>query len=139
MSENVEASRRGLEAYSRGDLDACLAEMNPEVEWHLIFELPDLAQEKKVYRGRRELRALFEAFRAVWDELTIHLEEVLYDRDDLLVIRIRFRGRGEQSGIEIDRIVFFVQELRNSQLLRQRPFDTEAEAFAAAGVERGHS
>lgn len=32
--ENVEAFRRGLEAGNRGDVDALLDELHPEIEWH---------------------------------------------------------------------------------------------------------
>ena len=32
--ENVEAVRRFLDAYNRRDIEALLAELDPEVEWH---------------------------------------------------------------------------------------------------------
>jgi ketosteroid isomerase-like protein len=136
VSENLEVSRRGFEAFSLGDLDACLALMDPEIEWHLAFQLPDLPPDRKVFHGYDEVRELLDAFRSVWDELCVDLEEVLHDADDTLIERVRFQGRGAGSGVEVDRIVFYVQELRDGKLLRQRPFDAETEAFAAAGVER---
>jgi hypothetical protein len=33
-TENVEAFKRGLEAGNRGDIDALLDELHPEIEWH---------------------------------------------------------------------------------------------------------
>ncbi len=136
MSENLEVSKRGFEAFSLGDLDACLALMDPEIEWHLAFQLPDLPPDRKVFHGYDEVRELWVAFRSAWDELSVVLEEVLHDADDTLIERVRFRGRGAGSGIQVDRVVFYVQELRDEKLLRQRPFNTEMEALAAAGVER---
>ena len=136
MSENVEASLRGFEAFSHGDWDACLAEIDPEIEWHLTFQLPDLPPEKTVFRGHDEVKTLWDAFRGAWDELTLELEQVLYDRDDMVIAKVRFRGRGGSSGAEVDRVLFYVQELREARLLRLRPFQSEAEAFAAADVER---
>jgi len=137
MSENAEVMRRGLAAFSRGDWDAVLAGVDPEIEWHLTFQLPDLPPDKKVFHGYDEVRTLFDAFRSVWDELTIDVEEVLHDADDLLILRVRFRGRGGRSGIEVDRMLFYVEDMRNGKLVRQRPFETEEGAFAGAGVERG--
>jgi hypothetical protein len=32
--QNVEAFKRGLEAGNRGDVDALLDELHPEIEWH---------------------------------------------------------------------------------------------------------
>ena len=95
MSENVATAERGFAAFSRGDWDACLAEVDPEIEWHLTFPLPDLPPDKTV-----------------------------------------FRGHAAVSGIEVDRVVFYIQDLRDAKMIRQRPFETEADAFAAAGVER---
>jgi ketosteroid isomerase-like protein len=136
MSENVKASKRGFEAFSRGDWDACVAEMDPGIEWHLTFQLPDVPPDKKIFRGQDEVKELFEVFKSAWDELTVEVEEVLHDADGVLVQRVRFQGRGGASGVKVDRIVYYVQDLREAKLLRQRPFDTEAEAFAAAGLER---
>ncbi len=136
MSENADTMRRGFAAFSRGDWDGLLAEIDPEIEWHLVFELPDLPPDKKVFHGHDELRTLFDAFRSVWDELTLEVEEILHEGDDLLILRVLFQGRGGASGIEVDRHLFLVQELRGGKLLRQFPFETEAEAFAAAGVGR---
>ena len=35
--ENVEAVKRGVAAYNRGDYEALLAEFDPDVEWHGAF------------------------------------------------------------------------------------------------------
>jgi ketosteroid isomerase-like protein len=136
MSENVETMKRGFAAFSRGDWDACLAEIDPAIEWHVTFRFPDLPPDKTVFHGHDEVRVLFDGLAAAFDELSLDLEEVLYERGDLQIVRARFVGRGGATGIEVDRRLFYVQELRDQLLFRQRPFDTEAEAFAAAGVER---
>jgi ketosteroid isomerase-like protein len=136
VSENSESSRRGFAAFSRGDIDAMLTEMDPEIEWHVTFPFPDLPPGTTVFRGHEEVKDLFVRLLDVWEELTIELEEVLYDADDLLIERVRFHGRGAGSGAEAERVIHYVQDIRDTKLLRIRPFDTEAEAFAAAGVER---
>lgn len=137
MGRDAEASRRAFEAFSRSDWQACLSEIDPDIEWHLTFQFPDLPPGKRVYRGHDEVEMLWRNLANGFPELTLEMEEVLYEAEGLLVVRARFVGRGGGSGIEVDRRIFYVQELRGQKLLRIRPFDTEAQAFEAAGVERG--
>ena len=137
MSQNVDTIRRGFAAFSRGDWDGLFVDVDPEIEWHLTFQLPDLPPGKTVYRGYDELRMLFDNLADFWDELQLELVDVLHDEKDLLIVKARFRGRGGEAGIEVDRVLYYVQELRDAKLLRQRPFDMEEEAFVAAGVDRG--
>ena len=111
--------------------------MQPDIEWHVSFRLPELPLDKTVYRGHDEIRQLWAGFRSGWAELTVTLEEVVAAREDLVVVRARFVGQGSSSGIEVDRTVFYVFEIAAGKLQRLRPFDTEADALAAAGVEDG--
>jgi ketosteroid isomerase-like protein len=105
-------------------------------EWHVSFRLPDLPLDKAVYHGHDEVRRLWAAFRSGWAKLTVTLEEVIDAREDFVVVRTRFVGRGSASGIEVDRTVFYVFEIVAGKLKRLRPFDTEAEALEAAGLEQ---
>ena len=111
--------------------------MAPDVEWHLAFRLPDLPLNKSVFRGHDEVRQVWAAFRSAWSELTVTLEEVVETREDLVVVRARFVGRGSASGIEVDRTVFYIFEISAGKLRRLRPFDTEADALAAASSGGG--
>ena len=135
MSQNVQLMRDGLAAFSVGDLDGAVAQMSPEIEWHLAFELPDLPADKRIFRGRDQVRELFAAFRSVWEELTVEIEEVLYDVDPVFVARARFRGLGGTSGIEVDRVLYYVAEVEDGMLRVLRPFDELDEARSAAGLE----
>jgi ketosteroid isomerase-like protein len=132
--ENIVLVYRGLDAFSRGDFDAGVADMQPDVEWHLSFRLPDLPLDKVVYQGHDEVQRLWAAFRSGWAELTVTLEEVVDAREDFVVVRTRFVGRGSASGIEVDRTIFYVFEIAAGKLKRLRPFDTEREALEAAGL-----
>jgi ketosteroid isomerase-like protein len=53
--------RAGFAAFSRGDWDSTLDLVDPEVEWHLTFRLPDLPPGKTVFTGHDEVRQLWEA------------------------------------------------------------------------------
>jgi ketosteroid isomerase-like protein len=132
---NVQLLYDGLEAFSRGDLDASLDNMHPDVEWHVVFRLPDLPLPKDVYRGRDEVKALWTQFRSAWDEMTVTVEEVLHVDDERVVARARFRGRGAGSGIEIDRVVFYAFRIREGQLYYCRAFEDEPGARADLGLD----
>lgn len=45
--DEVAKFRRALEAFNRGDVEAAMQDMHPEVEWFPPEPLPD----KQVYRG----------------------------------------------------------------------------------------
>jgi hypothetical protein len=53
--ENVEAFKRGTEAYNRRDVDALLKELEPEVEWHSALLIP-FGGEATVSRGHDGVR-----------------------------------------------------------------------------------
>jgi ketosteroid isomerase-like protein len=52
----VTAVLQFLQAYNRGDLDACEALLDPEVEWHGAV----------AYRGRRDVRGMLELLAERW-------------------------------------------------------------------------
>jgi ketosteroid isomerase-like protein len=131
---NLANARRGLAAFSRGDLDDSLSSIHPEIEWHVAFQLPDWPADRNVVHGHDEVRELWVAFRSVWEELTIEIEEVLWDRDDTIVMRAQFRGRGAGSGVEVNRTLFYVMRMRDGMLIFTKTFDDEAEARVAAGA-----
>jgi ketosteroid isomerase-like protein len=137
MTLSQELMRKGLEAFSSGDLDRAVAEMSPEIEWHLAFQLPDLPADKSVYSGREEVRTVFESFRSAWEKLTVEIEEIIHEADDLLLTRVRFRGRGAVSGVEVDRVIYYVAEIEDQMLRVLRPFDELEEAQRAAGLVDG--
>jgi ketosteroid isomerase-like protein len=135
VSENAEVAETALRRWSEGDLEGTLATLHEDVEWHIAFEIPDLPTGKTVYVGHDEVQQVWDAFRSVWETITLEIEEVLHDEGDQFVYRARFHGKGGASGIEIDRIIYYVLEIEDGKLRRTRPFETREEAFEAAGIE----
>lgn len=134
-SANERLTRKGFGAWNRGSWDEALALLDPEIEWHIAFRLPDLPPEMSVARGHEQVRQVWEAWRTAWEEIIVDIEDVLHDAGDTLIARARFRGRGAISGIELDRTVFYVAEVRVGRLRRLRPFDQLTDARGAAGLE----
>jgi ketosteroid isomerase-like protein len=132
---NVQLLMDGLDAFSRGDLRESLGSMHPDIEWHVAFRLPDLPLPKDVYRGRDEVEVLWKQFRSAWDEMTVRVEEILYVDESRVMARARFRGRGKESGVEVDRLVFYAFRIQDELLIYCRAFDDEASARADLGLE----
>jgi ketosteroid isomerase-like protein len=95
--EDVEAVRRGYEAWNRGDVDAVLELVHPDIEWRPGADAPEAGE----YRGRDGFRGFLESWLESFEDLRIVPEELLV-KGDCLVTMVRQRGRGRGSGIEID-------------------------------------
>jgi ketosteroid isomerase-like protein len=98
--ENVEAFRRGLEAGNRGDVDALLDELHPEIEWHSALHVL-IGGQQTVFRGhdgvRRMIGDLYEAFA----EVHIEMSEFRDLGDGLVAIGCTRTG-GKASGVEME-------------------------------------
>ena len=70
--ENVEVVRKLTDAFNRGDLDAWLGFLSPEVAWE---SLP-LVGFRDVYRGRSGAREWLEQLLEVFEEARLEIEEI---------------------------------------------------------------
>jgi ketosteroid isomerase-like protein len=132
--ENIEAFKRALEAGNRRDFDALLEELDPEVEWHPAMQAL-LGGEATVYRGpegaREALRDLFDSFA----ELHLEISEVR-DLGDRVLAHGRMRGRGTESGVEIESPWAYLLEFRNGKAIWVRAFLDPGEALGAEELPR---
>ena len=126
--KNVEIARAAFEAWSRGDLDAWLAEADPEIEWFVLPDAPDPGP----HRGRE---AILERA-ALWREmLALQGEVVEYiDAGDYVVMPIRMRGRPAGSDAEVVLDEVYVSKFRDGKVVELREYRTKAEALEAAGL-----
>jgi ketosteroid isomerase-like protein len=132
---NIETTRRALDAFGRGALDEAVGYIDPDIEWHVTFRLPDLPPSKNVLRGREEVLDLWRAFTSVWARIDLEIEEFLYVDDERQVLRARFVGEGSESGIEVDRTVFLSYRIRDGRLVYSRTHDDEASARRDLGLD----
>ena len=101
MSEAVERVRLGYEAFNRGDLDAALAGLHPDVEWSVLAFLP----EAEVYRGPDGVRAFWEMWFENFEEFQIEVEEIV-DVGDRILALIAISGSGRGSGVDVQTPTF---------------------------------
>lgn len=132
MSANLTLITNGLAAFSSNDFDAAVRDMHPDIEWHVVFLMPDLPPGKTVFHGVDEVKDLWALTKSGWADLQAAVEDVIADQGDTTVVRTRFVGKLRESDVTIDRVVYYVFEIQDGLLRRLRPFDTEAEALAAA-------
>jgi ketosteroid isomerase-like protein len=127
--ENVELVKRGVEAWSRRDLDGWLADYADDVE--VVFP-PDVPEPGPL-RGRQELRAWAEAFLGAWEKFEVETLSVR-QADDKVLVELRQRGHGRESGIQLDLVDFHVFTIRDGQVTRWEDYWNWADALEAAGL-----
>jgi ketosteroid isomerase-like protein len=111
-------------AYSRGEVDAVLELMHPDVEWHP----PPTSVEPQPLRGIDAVRQFlapnfFESQSAEPLEVTVEGNRVL--------VEARVRARGAGSGIEIDGIAFHLYAFEDDKVVRFEAYIDRDQAMAA--------
>jgi ketosteroid isomerase-like protein len=125
--ENVEIVRRGYEAFNRGDFDAAMEVVHPEIE----FVLPG---GEAPLTGKEAVRAWMEP--DAFEEQEIEPLEFTVNGDRVLV-RTRVRARGAGSGMELEVQVCAVWTLdADGRATRVESFGAgeDAKALEAAGL-----
>ena len=131
-SEALATISRGQDAFNRGDLAAIGEFTTPDVEWGSTGLFPGIAAS---YTGAEAIQQWAEMVRSEWDEFEVSLGEVLHDGEGLTVVEERLRGRGRQSGVQVDMSVFAVYWMTEEAMIRRRAaFTTREAALEAAGL-----
>jgi ketosteroid isomerase-like protein len=130
--ENVEAFKRGVEAYNRRDAEALLENLDPEVEWHPAL-LVGLGGEATVYRGHEGVRALLRDTDDTLSDIHVEFSEIRDPGDQIVAIGC-IRTRGRASGAETEAPVGYVADFRGRKVTRIRTYLDPADALEAAGL-----
>ena len=130
--ENLEAFSRGTDAFNRGDIEAWLAELDSEVEWHSA--LPGLLTTGGgVYRGHEGLRDMVRELDDALDELTVEYSEIRDLGDRVLAIG-QVHTRGNLSGAVSEAPFAIVSDYKGGKTIRVRTYLDPEEAVEAAGL-----
>jgi ketosteroid isomerase-like protein len=132
--ENVETVRRGLEAWNTDDLDAFLAELHPDVEWHPSLE-PAFEGKATTIKGHDGARRAWAEYRGeMFERLTIQIEEIRDLGESALVLG-RFTVTGRATHIEFDTEVGSLVTFRDGKVATGHDYLSHREALEAAGLE----
>ncbi len=126
--ENVEIVRRCIEGFNRRDVAQVLEFLDPDVE----LDLSRNVFNPHIYRGHAEVERWRSVVEEVWDDFH-GVPEELIDAGDKVVTAVTMRGKGKESGAEVDMQVFQVWTLRDSKVVRLvGGYRDRSEALAAA-------
>jgi ketosteroid isomerase-like protein len=127
---NSEVMRGGYEALARGDFDAIVQLLDPEIEMHDRPEAPDAS----TYRGAAGARTALDATFDYFDDVSMEPEE-FYERDDTVVVVITLRGRGRVSGVPVEERLAHLWTLRDGRPYAMQAYTDPADALRAARID----
>jgi ketosteroid isomerase-like protein len=128
--ENLDAVRRGIEAYIAGDSEAWVAELDPEITWE---ETPGLGPDPAIYRGVDQVRAAVSSWLDMWVDYDFEVRRYIDAGGDDVVVLANERGRS-RTGVSVERELGQIHTLRDRKLVRTRLYGSWAEARKAAGL-----
>jgi ketosteroid isomerase-like protein len=114
--ENVDAFKRGIEAYNRRDVEALLDELDTEVEWRPSLPVM-LGGDETVYRGHDGARQLLRDLDEVLAERQLDLPEIR-EEGDRVVATGSLRIRGKSSGALTEAPFTWVADFKNGRAIR---------------------
>jgi len=127
--QNVDKARDFIAAYNRRDFDAAVASFDPEIEWVLPAR-----QSSDSCRGPDEIKRFWKGLDETFEELTLEPQEFV-DAGDHVATKLRYYGRGKESGIEIEGDLYHqVASFRAGRMVRIEYFGEWSEALEAAGI-----
>ena len=130
--ENVELVQRLLVAYNSRDVEAMVAGLDSEIEWHSGI-LAGLGGKASVYRGHEGFRKGILDLHAALSELHLEYSQI-WDLGDGVLGVGRIRARGRESGAETESASAGVAEFKEGKVTRIRSYMDPTEALEALGL-----
>ena len=127
--ENVETFRAGEDAINRGDLEAALALVDPEV----VFE-PLRAPVSGAYYGPDGIRKFFADTADSFDRFRVEHRDIRDLGDDRVLAIGTMHARVRQGGVETEATSAGIATYRGGRLVRWKDYGDRAEALKAAGL-----
>ena len=127
--QNVEAFKRGVEAYNRGDVEPMVEVSDPEIEW---YPLSAEVEGGVSFHGHEGLRQWFANLHATFEEFEASIDE-LRDLGDVVLglghAHLRFR-----SGVILNTEAGYLSRFRDALAVWARMYPSHAAAIEAAGL-----
>jgi ketosteroid isomerase-like protein len=130
--ENVALARKAIDALNRGDFDASLAFLSPDVVWEALEGVAGIAE---LYRGRAEVREWI-ALMLEDTEEGIHaaIEQMADLGDDRVFVGVVLTARRRGSGVPFQYRTWQIVRFADGLITRRQVFWTRAEALKTAGL-----
>jgi ketosteroid isomerase-like protein len=130
--ENVALAGKAIDALNRGDLDAWLAFLSPDVVWEALEGVTGIGE---LYRGRAEVREWIELMLENAEEgVHIEIEQIANLGDDRVFIAVVITARRRGSGVPFEYRTWQIVWFEDGLITRRQVFWTRAEALKTAGL-----
>jgi ketosteroid isomerase-like protein len=124
--------RRGMEAYSRGNYEAALADFDPAIEWSVDASI---APDATTYRGHEGVKRFWETWAEAISGMALEVEECRRVGPNRVLAITRAHGTGAGSGAPVaSRRFAQIVDYREGRVVRVRLYGNVAQAREAAGV-----
>lgn len=123
----AELAREGFEAFNRGDVEAVLGMLSPDVEVHSVAEVG----EEGTYHGREGYLEWTRIWLDAWDAFHIELVELEEVDEENVLVHSRQRGRGKGSGLEVEQEGVYLFTVRDGLVVRLHLYATREQALEA--------
>ena len=131
-ADDLAVVRGAYEAFGRADLDALMPLLHPEIEWRTTAQVPF----EGTYRGIDQFLRGMSEWTEPFDDFTTAVEEIT-DVGEQALVRHRMRGRGRDSGVEVDLVLWQLVSVRDGQLVAMRDYTSREQALEAADQLQG--
>jgi len=128
QERNLATARAALEAFNRGDVEAFLATLDPEVEVWSPPELPNPG----TFHGRDGYLRWFSEWMEAWDSFEVEATGLESVGSRHVLISVRQRGRGKGSGVEVEMVATYMAEYRDGLATRFHLYPSHERAREAA-------
>ena len=128
--ENGKIVRSAFDAFTRGDIESVLRLCDENI---LVTQPQELLGASRHQHGHSGVLEAFRIWPEQWDDYQIEILRTADLGDDVLVTT-RTRGRGKQSGVEVEMPISFVFTVRNQKIVEMQIFMRESQALEAAGL-----
>ena len=127
--ENLEIVRRMYEE-AKARPEALFEFLDDEIEWDTsALDMAGTAEG----RGPETVRTFFRTWTGAFEEWEYEADELM-ETGDMVIARIRQRGRGKTSGVTVENTFWQVWTLRDGKAIRSTHHREKAEALEAAGL-----
>ena len=127
----MEIVRNAFAAFDRGDIEGVLRLCDEDIVITQPSDVPGMPAQQHGHRGVLES---FAVWPEQWDDYRVDILRIAAAPAGKVIATVRNRGRGKQSGIEVDMEFSFVFTIRDARITEWRLFVQEGEARKAAGL-----
>jgi ketosteroid isomerase-like protein len=126
LEDRIARIRRGYESFNRGDLDAVLADLAPDIQVEERAEAPDPRRAS----GREQALEAFRSLRDDFDDYHFEPREFHVEGDHIVVVA-RQSAVGRLSGVPVEGEIVHAWLVIDDQIAGLRAFSTLEEALEA--------